>query len=124
MEKKNITKIKLECMDLFYRCVDTDVAINLFRNYETSFEQVFAYDFQNLSDIEKTIWSFTMVIRFARSGILLHKNGNLEKETLKSIDYIKKNPQLSELNENDRNELMEDFKEVSNYFVWLKEKRN
>lgn len=119
----NITKIKLSCMDLFYRCVDTDLSVNLFKDYETSFGQVFVYDFPNLSDIEKAIWSFTMVIRFARSGMLLHKNGDLERETLKSLDFVKNNSELLELNEDDRNELMKDYKEVISYFVWLKEKR-
>lgn len=120
----SITEVKLECMDSFYSCIDRDICSDRFEDYETSFAQVFVNEFPFISDIEKVIWCFTMVIRFARSGMLLCKNGILEEETLKSIDFMKKTSQFSEFDGKDLNLLMKDLNEVEDYFEWLEKKRN
>lgn len=85
-----LIKIKLECIDLFYSCVDRDISGNRFEDYETSFEQVFVYDYPFISNIEKAVWCLTMVIRFARSGLLLCENASLEQETKKAIEFLEK----------------------------------
>jgi len=117
----NLTKIKLECMDLFYFYVDVDISSNSFVDYEISFAKLYTYDFYRMSDIEKAVLCFTIVIRFARCGMLLSRNSDIEQETIKAIDYVKKS-QLSELDKNDRDELLQDLDEVISYLKWADEK--
>lgn len=118
----NLTKIKLECMDLFYFYVDVDISSNSFVDYEISFAKLYTYDFYRMSDIEKAVLCFTIVIRFARCGMLLSRNSDIEQETIKAIGYVKKS-QLSELDKNDRAELLQDLDEVISYLKWADEKR-
>lgn len=115
---KTYTEIKLNCMDIFYSCIDRDVVSERFIDYETSFEQVFVYDYPKKEHIEKIIWCFTLVIRFSRCGMLLKENGKLYEETLKNINYIKSLPtqKAHEL----PSELFDDLKEVESYLKWLK----
>ena len=103
-------------------CIDNDIGINSFIDYETSFEQVFTYEYRCLSNLEKTIWCFTMVIRFARSSLpLLSKEGCIYQESVKHINHIKSmSPQeITALPP----ELLEDLEEVESYFKWLEEKQ-
>lgn len=107
-------------MDLFY--VDVDVASGYFVDYEISFAKLYTYDFRKLSEIEKAVLCFTIIIRFARSGMVLRTHSDIELETYKAIEYVKKS-RLPELNQNDRNELLEDLDEVTDYLKWANEKR-
>lgn len=118
----NLKEIKLKCMDLFYFYVDVDIASGLFKDYEISFAKLYTYDFNRLSEIEKTVLCFTIIIRFARSGMVLRQHSDIELETLKAIDYVEKSG-LSELNPNDRNDFLEDLDEVKSYLEWADEKR-
>ena len=80
---------KLKCLEICYSCVDRDISGNRFVNYETSFEQVFLYDYPRCTDIEKALWCFTLISRFARSGMLTNPNGILEVETRKNLEMVR-----------------------------------
>ena len=118
---KSYNQIKLECMDICYGCVDRDIVCNIFIDYEISFEQAFTYNYPWLELIEKNIWCFTLIIRFARCGMLTKKEGFLEEETRK---FVKKIRSLSK-SEKDTlpAELFTDLLEVEEYLDWLDEKR-
>lgn len=118
----NLKEIKLKCMDLFYFYVDVDIASSYFVDYEISFAKLYTYNFRELSEIEKAVLCFTIIIRFARSGMVLRTHSDIELETYKAIEYVKKS-RLPELNQNDRNELLEDLDEVTDYLKWANEKR-
>lgn len=108
-------------MDSFYLYVDIDISSNSFVDYEMSFAKLCTYDFNRLSDIEKAVLCFTVVIRFARCGMVLKRNGNLWCETIKAVDYVKKST-LTEFDENDRDQLFQDIDEVTGYLEWAEEK--
>ena len=66
-----------------------------------------------------------MIIRFSRSGMILVKNGSLEKNTMKSLSFLKnENWDNLELSADDKEELKSDILEVTSYLKWLEEKRN
>lgn len=109
-------------MDLFYFYVDVDIASGDFVDYEISFAKLYTYNFRELSEIEKAVLCFMIIIRFARSGMVLRTHSDIELETYKAIEYVKKSG-LPELNQNDRNELLEDLDEVTDYLEWADEKR-
>lgn len=120
-----LLELKYQCLDYFYGSIDRMIVINRFLSYEKSFEEVFVYDFPKLSDLEKAVWCFTMIIRFSRSGMILVKNGSLEKNTLKSLSFLKnENWDNLELSADDKEELKSDILEVTSYLKWLEEKRN
>lgn len=118
----NLKEIKLKCRDLFYFYIDVDIASGYFVDYELSFAKLYTYDFRKLSEIEKAVLCFTIIIRFARSGMVLRTHSDIELETYKAIEYVKKSG-LPELNRNDRNELFEDLDEVKSYLKWADERR-
>ena len=109
-------------MDLFYFYVDVDIASGDFVDYEISFAKLYTYNFRELSEIEKAVLCFTIIIRFAKSGMVLRTHSDIELETYKAIEYVEKSG-LPELNQNDRNELLEDLDEVTDYLEWADEKR-
>lgn len=82
-------KTKLECLEICYSCIDRDIVGKRFIDYETSFEQAFLYDYPKLSGVEKALWCFTLISRFARSGMITNPNGILENETRKNLAMIK-----------------------------------
>lgn len=110
-------KIKLECLEICYSCIDRDIVGERFVNYEASFEQVFLYDYPKLSNIEKAIWCFTLIIHFARSGMLTNPSGVLENETRKCIGMVKK------LSSKEKSSLPSRFfdeaEEAEKYINWL-----
>lgn len=118
---KSYNQIKLECMDICYGCIDRDIVGNRFIDYETSLGEAFTYDYPQCSYLEKAIWCFTLIIRFARCGMLTKKEGFLEEETRK---FVKKIRSLSK-SEKDTlpAELFTDLLEVEEYLDWLDEKR-
>lgn len=118
----NLKEIKLKCMDLFYFYVDVDIASGDFVDYEISFAKLYTYDFYRLSEIEKAVLCFTIIIRFARSGMLLRQYSDIELETRKAIDYVEKSG-LPELNPDEKDEFLEDLDEVKSYLEWADEKR-
>lgn len=85
------------------------------------FSEAFTYDYPPLSTLEKAVWCFTLIIRFAKCGMLTSKNGFLEQETR---IFIEKIHSLS-LSEKDTlpPELFEDLSEVESYLEWADEKR-
>ena len=119
---KSYNQIKLECMDICYGSIDRDIVGNRFIDYETSFSEAFTYDYPRCSQLEKAIWCFTLIIRFARCGMLTTKEGVLEKETRKFVEKI------NSLSECEKSvlppELFTDLSEVEEYLEWLDEKRN
>lgn len=114
-------KIKLECLETCYSCIDRDIVGDRFVNYETSFEQVFLYDYPKLSNIEKAIWCFTLIIHFARSGMVTMPNGTLEIETRSNLMKTKL------LSTSERavlpSQFFDDAKEAEQYINWLDCKR-
>lgn len=119
---KSYNQIKLECMDICYGCVDRDIVGNRFIDYETSFEEAFTYDYPRCNQLERMIWCFTLIIRFARCGMLITQNGVLEEETK---EFIKRIHSLSKCEKDTLPpELFIDLLEVEEYFNWIDEKRN
>lgn len=114
-------KTKLECLEICYSCIDRDIVGKRFIDYETSFEQAFLYDYPKLSGVEKALWCFTLISRFARSGMITNPNGILENETRKNLAMIKN------LSSNERisisSHFFDDAKEAEQYINWLDSKR-
>ena len=72
--------------------------------------------------LERMIWCFTLIIRFARCGMLITQNGVLEEETK---EFIKRIHSLSKCEKDTLPpELFIDLLEVEEYFNWIDEKRN
>lgn len=115
-------KTKLECLEICYSCVDRDISVNRFINYETSFEQAFLYDYPKCSDVEKALWCFTLIARFARSGMLTCPNGVLESETRKSLEMVR-NLSLKE-KDSMPSKFFEDAEETEQYINWLDHNRS
>lgn len=109
--------IKLKCLEICYSCVDRDISANRFINYETSFEQAFFYDYPKCTDVEKALWCFTLITRFARSGMLTNPNGILEGETRKNLEMIKSIP--SEERALIPSQFFDDAEEAEQYINWL-----
>lgn len=110
-------KTKLKCLEICYSCIDRDISGNRFVNYETSFEQVFLYDYPRCTDIEKALWCFTLISRFARSGMLTNPNGILEVETRKNLEMVKSIP--SEERTLIPSQFFDDADEAEQYIKWL-----
>lgn len=114
-------KTKLKCLEICYSCIDRDISGNRFDNYETSFEQVFLYDYPKCTDIEKALWCFTLISRFARSGMLTNPNGILEGETRKNLEMVKS------ISSEERNlmpsQFFDDAEEAEQYINWLDRSR-
>lgn len=114
-------KTKLKCLEICYSCIDRDISEKRFVNYETSFEQVFLYDYPKCTDIEKALWCFTLISRFARSGMLTNPNGILEGETRKNLEMIKSIP--SEERALIPSQFFDDAEEAEQYINWLDRSR-
>lgn len=118
---KSYNEIRLECMDICYLCIDRDIVGKSFRDYETSLGYAFTYDYPPLNSLDKAIWCFTLIIRFARSGMIISKNGTLEQETR---IFIEKIHSLSPSEKDGLpDELFTDLSEVESYLKWVEEKR-
>lgn len=114
-------KTKLKCLEICYSCIDRDISGKRFVNYETSFEQVFLYDYPKCTDIEKALWCFTLISRFARSGMLTNPNGILEGETRKNLEMIKSIP--SKERALIPSQFFDDAEEAEQYINWLDQSR-
>ena len=120
----NVNDIKLKCMDFFYGYIDSDIHCKRFIDYEVSACQLFVYDYPRLDDLEKIIWCFTIVVRFARCGMRLTSDAALETETLKNIKLFEDiGIDKYDLSPKDRLQIEEDYQEVVQYIQWLNEKR-
>lgn len=114
-------KTKLECLEICYSCIDRDISENRFINYETSFEQALLYDYPKRSDIEKALWCFTLISRFARSGMITSPHGVLERKTRKSLEMVKS--LSSKEKEAMPSQFFDDAKEAEQYINWLDNNR-
>ncbi len=113
--------VKLKCLEICYSCVDRDISGNRFINYETSFEQAFLYDYPQCTDMEKALWCFTLISRFARSGMLTNPNGILESETRKKLEMVRS------ISAEERafmpSQFFTDAEEAEQYINWLDRNR-
>ena len=110
-------KTKLDCLEICYSCVDRDISGNQFINYEISFEQAFLYDYPQRSDVEKALWCFTLITRFARSGMHTDPNGVLENETRKYLKIVKNFS--SQKKASMPSQFFDDAEEAEQYVNWL-----
>ena len=111
-----IYKLKLNALECFYSLIDYECSCEQLPDYSRSTEYALSYRYNELSSIEKIVWSFTILSRFERVNRLISEEFAEEINCL-LLQYNSEslNKEIALLDDCDKQMLEEDYEMACAY---------